>query len=142
VNARKQRQSEGFGFRVKSFTLIGASGAILVLIMLGGGLLLWVGVPVGWLYVGSQVQGETGSLGAALAVMMVGVLVSILVIVPVLAWLNHKHSQLRVARGLDDHGQMALEAVMTVSAGVALAGFGAWFLFFSGASPLPTGLGI
>jgi len=110
--------------------------------MLGGGLLLWVGVPVGWLYVGSRVQGETGSLGAALAVMMVGVLVSILVIVPVLGWLNQKHSQLRVARGLDDHGQMALKAVMTVSAGVALAGFGVWFLFFSGASPLPTGLGI
>ena len=121
---------------------MGASGAILVLIMLGGGLLLWVGVPVGWLYVGSQVQAETDSLGAALAVMMVGVLVSILMIVPVLGWLNHKHSQLRVARGLDDHGQTALEAVMTVSAGIAIVGFGVWFLFFSGASPLPTGLGI
>lgn len=126
----------------RSFTLTGASGLILVLIMLGGGLLLWVGVPVGWLYVGSQVQGETGSLGAALAVMMVGVLVSILVIVPVLGWLNHKHSELRVARGLDDHGQTALEAVMTVSAGIAIVGVGVWFLFFSGASPLPTGLGI
>ena len=30
---------------------------------------------------------------------------------------------------------------MTVSAGVAIAGFGAWFLLFSGSSPLPTGLG-
>ena len=121
---------------------MGASGVILVLIMLGGGLLLWVGVPLGWLYVGSQVQAETASLGAALAVMMIGVLVSILVIVPVLGWLNHKHSELRVARGLDDHGQTALEAVMTVSAGVAIVGFGVWFLFFSGASPLPTGLGV
>ncbi len=126
----------------RRITLTGASGVILVLIMLGGGLVLWVGVPVGWLYVGSQVQGETGSLGAALAVMMVGVLVSILVIVPVLGWLNHRHSELRVARGLDDHGQTALEAVMTVSAGVAIVGFGVWFLFFAGASPLPTGLGI
>jgi heme/copper-type cytochrome/quinol oxidase subunit 2 len=131
--------------RAKSFrriTLAGASGVLLVLIMLGGGLLLWVGVPVGWLYVGSQVQGETGSLGAALAVMMAGVLVSILVIVAVLGRLNHRHSELRVARGLDDHGQTALEAVMTVSAGIAIVGFGVWFLFFSGASPLPTGLGI
>lgn len=126
----------------RSLTARGASGVLLVLIMLGGGLLLWVGVPLGWLYVGSQVQGETSSLGAALAVMMVGVLVSILVIVPVLGWLNHKHSELRVSRGLDDHGQTALEAVMTVSAGVAIVGFGVWFLFFSGASPLPTGLGI
>ncbi len=126
--------------RRRSVTLTGASGVILVLIMLGGGLLLWVGVPMGWLYVGSQVQGETGSLGAALAVMMVGVLVSILAIVPLLSWLNHKHSELRVARGLDDHGQTALEAVMTVSAGIAIVGFGVWFLFFSGTSPLPTGL--
>jgi heme/copper-type cytochrome/quinol oxidase subunit 2 len=133
------------GARAKSFrsiTLAGASGVLLVLIMLGGGLLLWAGVPVGWLYVGSQVQGETGSLGAALAVMMAGVLVSILVIVAVLGRLNHRHSELRVARGLDDHGQTALEAVMTVSAGIAIVGFGVWFLFFSGASPLPTGLGI
>ncbi len=126
----------------RRIALTGASGMILVTIMLGGGLLLWVGVPVGWLYVGSQVQGETGSLGAALAVMMVGVLASILVIVPVLGWLDHRHSQLRVARGLDDHGQTALEAVMTVSAGMAIVGFGVWFLFLSGASPLPTGLGI
>ncbi|MDQ3644078.1 MAG: hypothetical protein M3356_01010 [Actinomycetota bacterium] len=123
-------------------TLAGASGMILILIMLGGGLLLWVGVPLGWLYVGSQVQGETGSLGAALAVMMVGVLLSILVIVPLLGWLNHRHCRLRLARGLDDHGQTALEAVMTVSAGIAIVGFGVWFLLFSGASPLPTGLGI
>jgi uncharacterized membrane protein YbhN (UPF0104 family) len=133
------------GTRVKTFrrlTLAGVSGVILLLIMLGGGVLLWVGVPVGWLYVGSQVQGETGSLGAALAVMMIGVLVSIVVIVPLLGWLNRRHSELRVARGLDDHRHTALEAVMTVSAGIAVVGFGVWFLFFSGASPLPTGLGI
>ena len=119
----------------------GGSGALLVLIMLGGGLVLWVGMPMGWLWVGSQVQAETNSLGAALAVMMVGVLASILVIVPVLGWLNRKHADLRVARGLDDHGQTALEGVMTVSAGLAIVGFGVWFLFFSGTSPLPTNLG-
>ncbi len=103
--------------------------------------MLWVGVPLGWLYVGSQVQGETDSLGAAMAVMMLGVVLSILVIVTGLGWLNRKHSELREARGLDDHGQTALEAVMTVSAMVAIVGFAAWFFLFSGASPLPTGLG-
>jgi len=120
----------------------GGSGVLLVLIMLGGGIVLWVGVPLGWLYVGSLVQGETGSLGAALAVMMVGVLVSIAVIVPLLAWLNRKHAHLREARGLEDHGQTALEGVMTVSALIAVIGFGGWFFFFSGSSPLPTGLGL
>lgn len=127
---------------MNSMLRTGGSGVLLLLIMLGGSLLLWVGLPVGWLWVGSQVQAETNSLGAALAVMMVGVLVSIVVIVPVLAWLNRKHAELRVARGLDDHGQTALEGVMTVSAGIAIVGFGVWFFFFSGASPLPTNLGI
>ena len=120
----------------------GGSGFILILIMLGGGLVLWVGVPVGWLYIGSQIQASTGSLGTAMAAMMIGAVVSILVIVAMLGWLNRVHQELREARGLDDHGQTALEAVMTVSAGLALLGFGAWFFLFSGASPLPTGLGV
>ena len=118
----------------------GGSGVLLVAIMLGGGVLLWVGIPLGWLYVGSQVQGSTGSLGTALLVMMVGVVASIVVLVTILGWLNRKHSELRVARGLDDHGQTALEGVMTVSATIAIVGFGAWFFLFSGSSPLPTGL--
>lgn len=119
----------------------GASGLILLAIMLGGGIVLWVGVPLAWLYIGSRVQGETHSLGAALAVMAGGLLVSIMTIVFLLAWLNRKHLDLREARGLESHGQTALEAVMTVSAGLALLCFGAWFLLFSGASPLPAGLG-
>ena len=119
----------------------GGSGLILILIMLGGGIVLWVGVPVGWLYVGSQIQASTGSLGTAMAAMMLGVLVSIAIIVWALGWLNRKHQDLREARGLDDHGQTALEAVMTVSAGIAVVGFGAWFFLLSGSSPLPTGLG-
>jgi hypothetical protein len=120
----------------------GLSGALLVLIMLLGSLVLWIGVPVGWLYVGSQVQGATSSLGAALGVMMLGVLVSVGALVAALAWLNAKHGELRVSRGLEDHGQTALEAVMTVSAGVAVVGGGAWFFLFSGSSPLPAGLNI
>jgi len=119
----------------------GGSGILLVAIMIGGGLVLWVGVPLGWLYVGSLVQSSTDSLGTALLVMMVGVVVSIAVLVPVLGWLNQKHSELRLARGLDDHGQTALEGVMTVSALIAIVGFGTWFFLFSGASPVPTGLG-
>ncbi len=120
----------------------GVSGALLLLIMLIGSLVLWIGVPLSWLYLGSQVQGKTQSLGAALGVMMIGVLASIGALVPVLGWLNHKHAELRQARGLEDHGNTALEAVMTVSAGIAVVGGGAWFFLFSGSSPFPTGLGL
>lgn len=120
----------------------GFSGVLLLVIMFGGGVFLWAGVPLAWLYIGGRVQGATDSLGAALAATMVGAVASILVIVPVLGWVNRKHSELREARGLESHGQTALEGVMTVSAGVAMVGFGAWFFLLSGSSPLPTGLGI
>jgi heme/copper-type cytochrome/quinol oxidase subunit 2 len=113
----------------------GVSGVLLVLIMLGGGLVLWVGVPVAWLYIGSQIQAKTNSLGAALAVMFVGVLVSIVAIVAALGWLNAKHADLREARGLESHGNTALEAVMTISAVIAVLGFGVWFFLIEGPGP-------
>src|ERR671934_37902 len=55
----------------------GISGLILIVIMLGGSLLLWIGVPAGWLYLGGRVEGATNSLGAGLAVAMLGAVVSI-----------------------------------------------------------------
>src|SRR4051812_41758390 len=113
----------------------GASGLILLVMMLGAGLVLWVGVPLGWLYVGGRVQGATDSLGVALLVMMVGVLVSIGLIVPFLAWLNRKHLDLREARGLESHGATALEAVMTVSAVIAVVAFVIWFFIIAGPGP-------
>lgn len=109
--------------------------------MFVGALVLWVGVPLGWLWIGSQVEAETGSIGTALAVMFVGVLVSIVAIVWLLVRLNRRHGELREARGLESYGQVALEGVMAISAGVAVIGFAAWFFLFSGSSPVPTNLG-
>jgi hypothetical protein len=71
---------------------------------------------------------------------MLGVLVSIALLVPFLAWLNRKHIEMREARGLESHGQTALEAVLVVSAGFAIVGFSAWFFLFSGSSPIPLNL--
>ena len=113
----------------------GASGLLLVLMMLGAGLVLWIGVPVGWLWVGSQVQAATDSIGTAILVMLVGVVVSIVAVVPVLGWLNRKHLELRAARGLDTHGQTALEAVMTVSVVIAVLVFVVWFFVIVGPGP-------
>ena len=110
---------------------------VLLLIMFIGSLVLWVGVPLAWLYVGSQVQAETNSIGAALGVMAAGVAVSLALLLPLLAWLNRKHVEMQAARGLDSYGQTALEAVVVVSAGCALTVFVVWFFFFSGSSPIP-----
>jgi heme/copper-type cytochrome/quinol oxidase subunit 2 len=113
----------------------GLSGVLLLLMMLGAGLVLWIGVPLAWLYIGSQVQGATDSVGTAILVMLVGVVVSIVAVVPILGWLNRKHLELRAARGLDTHGQTALEAVMTVSVVIAVLVFVVWFFVIVGPGP-------
>ena len=120
---------------MRNLLRMGGSGLLLLVIMLGGGLLLWLGVPLVWLYIGSQIQAQTNSVGAALAAMFTGVVVSIVAIVPLLGWLNRKHVELREARGLESHGQTALEAVMTVSAVLAVVGFGIWFFLIEGPGP-------
>jgi heme/copper-type cytochrome/quinol oxidase subunit 2 len=120
---------------MKNLLRAGASGVLLVLMMLGAGLVLWIGVPVGWLYIGSQVQASTDSIGTAIVVMMLGVVVSIVAIVTVLGWLNRKHVELREARGLETSGTTALEVVMTVSVLVAVIVFVVWFFIIEGPGP-------
>jgi hypothetical protein len=117
--------------------LASESVAVLVAIMFLGSLALWVGVPVGWLWIGSQVQAQTDSLGYALLVMMIGVAASIAVLVPCLGWLNRLHVELRAARGRDVSGTTALERVLVASALVAATSFFVWFFGFSGSSPIP-----
>ena len=119
----------------------GSSALLLLAMMFMGSLVLWIGVPLAWLYIGSQVQGATDSVGTAFLVMMVGVLASIALLVPFLAWLNRKHIEMREARGLESYGGTALEAVLVVSAAIALVGFAGWFFLFSGTSPIPLNLG-
>lgn len=119
---------------------LGESALVLVLIMVLGSLVLWVGVPVGWLWVASQVQAATGSLGTALAIALVGVVLSIAMVVVLLTWLSNRHRSLRIARGHDDTGHLMLEVVMVVSAGLVLTVFAVWFLLFAGSSPIPLNL--
>ncbi|HEX8067803.1 MAG TPA: hypothetical protein VF520_14890 [Thermoleophilaceae bacterium] len=115
----------------------GESTALLVAIMFVGSLALWVGAPLGALYVGSRVQTATDSLGAAMGVTVTVFLVVLAALLYTLGWLNRKHMEVRAARGLDDLGLAALEGVLVVSAGLAALGFGIWFFFVSGSEPVP-----
>lgn len=119
----------------------GSSAFVMLAIMFVGGLGLWIGIPLAWLWIGSQVESATDSLGAAVATMMIGVVASIVGSVPVLGWLSSTHRRQRMERGHDDPGDVALEAVMVTSAAVALVGFCIWFFLFSGSSPVPLNLG-
>jgi heme/copper-type cytochrome/quinol oxidase subunit 2 len=104
-------------------------------------IVLWAGIPFGWLWVGSQVQAESDSIGLALLVMAVGVVLSIAVLMRLLGWLNLQHIHARECRGLDTYGNVTLEGVMAISAALALVSFCIWFFLFSGSSPVPLNLG-
>jgi hypothetical protein len=120
----------------------GAGATLVVLIMFTGSLVLWVGAPLAWLWIGSQIQGATNSLGAALGIMFIGVVLTIALIAMLLAKLSNTYRANRRARGLDDPGHVMLEGVLVVSAGLTITVFVVWFLFFAGASPVPLGIHI
>jgi hypothetical protein len=118
-------------------------GAILViLIMFIGSLGLWVGTPLLWLWIGSQIQGATASLGTALGAAFVGVVLTIMALASVLAKLSDVYRANCRSRGRADPGHLMLEGVIVVSAGITVAAFVVWFFFFAGTSPVPLGIHI
>ena len=120
----------------------GVGATLVLLIMLIGSLVLWIGTPLLWLWVGSQVQGATSSLGTALGVSFIGVVATIMLLAGILAKLSNVYQANRRSRGLQDTGHYVLEAVLVVSAGITLAAFVIWFFLFAGASPVPVGIQI
>jgi hypothetical protein len=120
----------------------GAAALSAAAIMFIGSLGLWLGTPLLWLWIGSQVQGSTESVGLALLVMGAGVLVTVLAAARLLSRLSQVHRSMAIARGQDDPGHRMLESVMITTAGIAIVVFGVWFLLFAGASPMPLGMNL
>jgi hypothetical protein len=118
----------------------GTGAVLVVLIMFIGSLVLWSGTPLLWLWIGSQIQGATASLGAALAAMFVGVVATIAFLASILAKLSNVYRANRRARGQGDPGHVVLEGVLVVSAGFTLTAFVVWFFLFAGTSPVPIGI--
>jgi hypothetical protein len=125
--------------RVKDL-FAGPASAALVLVMLAGCLFLWIGVPLGWLWIGSQVQ-SSASLGTAMMVTMVGIVITIIGVVIVLGRLNRLHVELQQQRKGGVPTSSPLEVILVSSAGIAVVGFGIWFFGFAGASPVPLNIG-
>ena len=118
----------------------GLGGLLSGVIMVLGSLGLWLGTPLLWLWVGSQVQGATDSLSLALVVMFAGVLSWVVMLAWLLARLSAVHRWEVISRGHGDPGHVMLERVLVVSAAVVLVAFGIWFFLLAGASPIPLGL--
>ena len=115
----------------------GAGAVLLVAIMFTGSLVLWLGTPLLWLWVGAQIEGATESVSGALAAMFIGVTLSVLALAVLLVKLSAVYRANRRARGLPDAGNVVLESVLVVSAAVTLVAFAVWFVFLAGASPVP-----
>jgi hypothetical protein len=118
----------------------GLAAILVVLIMVLGSLVLWIGTPLLWLWVGSQIEGSSESVGPAVGASFVGAVLTIMLLAVVLGKLSNVYRANRVARGLADPGHFVLEVVLVVSASITLVVFVVWFLFFAGAEPLPVGI--
>jgi hypothetical protein len=118
----------------------GMAAVLVVSIMVIGSLVLWLGTPLLGLWIGSQIQASTSSLGAALGATFFGAVMSIVLVAALLARLSNFYRANCVARGMGDPGHLVLEMVLVVSAAVSLVAFVVWFFFLSGAEPLPVGI--
>jgi hypothetical protein len=125
-------------------------GALLIALMAIGSVLLWLGIPVGWLYIVSRlVKSSQPSMGPY-ALLIVGIPASMIVVGKALSKLDRVYgdvmgttSSVRVRspwmksmRGERDSGRQrtVLDVVMVWSVGLALLCFGVWFFAFAGSS--------
>ena len=120
---------------MRNLVRAGEGAILMVAMMFVGSLVLWVGMPLAALFVGSQVQNATDSIAIAMLAMAGVVIGSLVMLIPLLGWLNHKYMEIRVARGLQDLGNAPLEGIVVVSAAIAAVAFVIWIAFFAGTAP-------
>ncbi len=118
-----------------------------------GSIVLWIGSPLGWLWLASQMQKDSQSTGfGPYMVVLVGIAVTGVVMAKLLQRLNRFYGEVagvgepvRVVlpwhRGLRSENEgrpprTVLDVVMVISVAIGATAFGIWFFFFAG-SPLP-----
>jgi hypothetical protein len=126
------------------------AAVLLIVVMVVGSVLMWIGAPLFWLWLGSQLQsGSTPSLGPYL-VILVGVVVSMIVLGKLLSSLDRLYGRVtnsnatvrvrmpwnRSLRGERGSGRQTrvVDIVMVISVSSALVLFGAWFFLLAGSS--------
>src|SRR4051794_10789151 len=128
-------------------------GAFLILLMAVGSILLWIGIPVGWLYLVSRlVDSSQPSMGPYVLV-LVGIPATMIAMGKVLAILDRAYGRVtraapqarapmpwhRSLRGdrSPARAHSVLDVVMVASVTLAVLCFAVWFFLFAGSS-LPT----
>ncbi|MEK6230010.1 MAG: hypothetical protein AABM31_11895, partial [Actinomycetota bacterium] len=90
--------------------------------------------PLGWFWVGSQVEYHTGFVTAGISTIMLGSLASLMLTMAGAKRVDHAWKLVRRAGGRrQEHG--ALETIFALSVGVAVICFSVWFLLIEGPGP-------
>jgi hypothetical protein len=125
-------------------------GALLIALMAIGSILLWLGIPVGWLYLVSRLVNSSQPSMGPYVLLIVGIPASMIVVGKALSKLNRVYGEvtgttptmrvrspwMKSMRGERDSGRerTVLDVVMVWSVAVALLCFGIWFFAFAGSS--------
>jgi hypothetical protein len=128
------------------------SQAGLVTLMVLGGLMLWFGNPVIWLWIGSQMSETQGASMGPYAVVALGIVASTVLVAWGLARIHRRYQEvsghtptvrvrlpwLRSVRGEEDARPevTVLDVVMVLTALMGLCAAAVWFIGFAG-PPLP-----
>jgi hypothetical protein len=90
--------------------------------------------PLGWLWVGSQVDYLTGYVTAGIGTILIGCLASLMLTMALAKRVDHAWKLVRRAAG---HRQErgALERIFAASVGIALVVFAVWFFVIQGPGP-------
>ena len=128
----------------------GVAAASLVVLMVLGSLILWLAVPVAWLWLGSHIDESLDASLKAYAAIAVGVPATMLALFWLLRRLDEVHQRItgsgprrRLApawrRSLSEERDLhaptsALDAILAGTAIAALLALVVWFFFFAGSS--------
>ncbi len=90
--------------------------------------------PLGWLWIGSQVQYLTGTVTAGIAVIMLGCLTSLMLTMVLAKRLDGWWKLVRRAGGHDQE-RGAIELIFAACVAVVVVAFSFWFLIIQGPGP-------
>jgi hypothetical protein len=129
------------------------SAALLIGLMAIGSVVLWIGVPLGWIWLASNIVDSSEPSMTPYVMVLVGIPLTMVVVGKGLAQLNRVYGEVtgttptvrvvlpwhRSLRGERDagHPRTVLDVVMVCSVTVALVLFALWFFLFAGSS-IPT----
>jgi hypothetical protein len=122
----------------------------LIALMAIGSVIMWLGVPIGLIYLASRVADSSKPSMGPYLLILIGLPVGMFVVGKLLGALDRYHGRIT---GLDDgkptqaawmksmrgererkRRRSVLDSVMMISVGVALLLFGVWFFAFAGSS--------